>query len=77
MKTLLGYAEHYLRKSNWKDLALIKLCLSALGIIIGLMVPIRSRKMVLFSAIGVFIATYIPLMVRFLGIMLETDNDLD
>ena len=31
LKTLFGYADRYLEKSSWKDLALIKFCLFAIG----------------------------------------------
>ena len=44
MKCLFSYADKYLQKSSWKDLALIKLCLFAMGIMAGIRIPIDSFK---------------------------------
>ena len=40
LKTLFGYADRYLEKSSWKDLALIKFCLFAIGI----RIPEKGRE---------------------------------
>ena len=70
MKKLFGYADEYVRQSDWKDLALIKLCLCSMGMIIGLSVPGENvKKPALFGAIAIFIATYIPLMARLFNII--------
>jgi len=51
-----------------QDLALLKLCLCAMGILLGAAAPARWKKPLAFGAVGVFIATYIPLMAKFLAV---------
>ena len=36
MKRLFELGNQYVRESDWKDLALVKFCLCAMGIMIGL-----------------------------------------
>lgn len=69
MRKLLNYANEFLQKSTWEDFVLIKLCLWAMGIMWGMAIPKKSRKPVAFIVVLVFIATYIPLMLKFFGIM--------
>ena len=69
MKRLLGYANKYMKQSDWKDLAMIKFCLSAMGVVIGASLPEKSRKPALWIAGGVFAATYLPLMAKFFRIV--------
>ena len=69
LKKLFLYANRYVQKSDWKDLALIKLCLCALGVIIGLSVPKEARKYPLIIAAIVFVVTYISLMAKFFRIV--------
>lgn len=75
MKRLFGYANEYVRQSDWKDLALLKFCLCSAGILIGTALPQKVRKPVVFTAMGVFIATYIPLILKFLRIAGEGDKE--
>lgn len=78
MKKLFSAANTYIAEMNWKDMALVKLCLCAMGILLGLAAPKKARKWVAFGAIGVFVATYLSLMMRFLpclGRALNTQED--
>ena len=70
-KGLFAAADKYLKKSSWKDMALLKFCLCAIGILIGLNVTSDKRKCVKNTAIFVFIVTYIPLMAKFLPFLLD------
>ena len=65
MKKLFDWGNAYIRACDWKDLALVKFCLCAMGVLIGLCVPEKKRKIPLILAGIVFLATYIPLMVKF------------
>ncbi len=65
MKRLFDWGSAYIRECDWKDLALVKFCLCAMGALIGLCVPEKKRKIPLILAGLVFLATYIPLMVNF------------
>lgn len=66
MKKLFAAADAYLEQASWRDLALVKLCLCAMGVLLGLAAPKRLRKWAAFGAMAVFVATYLPLMLKFL-----------
>ena len=69
MKKLFGYADAYIKQSDWKDLALLKFCLAAIGTLVGISLPSKSKKPAALIAGSVFIATYIPLMAKFFRII--------
>lgn len=66
MKKLLSAADAYIARMNWKELALVKLCLCAAGVMLGLAAPKKLRKWAALGAVIVFVATYLPLMLKFL-----------
>ena len=68
VKKLFGYADRYLEKSDWKDLAMIKFCLFSMGVLAGMRIPEKKRK-----AAAVFAATYIPLMAKFFSVVREKE----
>lgn len=72
MSKLFECADQYLKKCDWKDLALIKFCLCAIGIMVGLCVPKEKKKYPFIAAGIVFVATYIPLMIKFGKIAVDT-----
>ena len=71
MKRLFAYADEYVRESDWKDMALLKFCLCAMGVMIGLSVSKKHKEPVFCAALGVFAATYVPLMAKFARILLR------
>ena len=76
MKRLFRSAVLYLSECTWKDLAAIKFCLFSLGLLAGLGVSARRKKPAAILAVLVFLATYIPLMGKFLPILLYCrEND--
>ena len=66
MKKLFSAADAYIAKMNWKDLALVKLCMCAAGVMLGLAAPKKLRKWADLGAVVVFVATYLPIMLKFL-----------
>ena len=42
MKKLTDAANRYLRACDWRDIAVLKICLCALGVLLGLAVPGRK-----------------------------------
>ena len=66
MKRLFDCADRYIQSRDWKMLAFLKFCLCAIGVLLGLSVPGKHKKCAAAGAIGVFLATYIPLMADFL-----------
>ena len=50
MKRLFELGNQYVRESDWKDLALVKFCLCAMGIMIGTQIPTKHKKVVVAGA---------------------------
>lgn len=73
MKQLFNYADKYIRQSTWKDFALLKFCLFAMGVLVGIHISEKNRKPAGIAATAVFVATYIPLMAKFVSVVLEED----
>lgn len=71
MKKLFEYADQYIEESNWKDFALLKFCLCAIGILIGISIAPRHKKAATAGAMSVFVITYIPLMGKFFRIIFD------
>ncbi len=69
MKKLFDYATAYAKQCSWKDFALIKFCLCAIGVMIGVLLPTTVMKPALIIAGAVFIMTYIPIMIKFIKII--------
>ena len=67
---LFTSADRYLRASDWKDIALIKLCLFAIGLLAGMQVRDSDKKAVRAGAAALFVVTYIPLMSKYIGVQL-------
>ncbi len=72
---LFTYADRYLKQSSWKDLALIKFCLCAMGVLIGLAVPRSRRRQFAFGAVVVFLTTYLPLMNKFAHVVVQARRE--
>ena len=65
MKKLIACANAYLASRDWKMVAVLKLCLMALGLLLGLCVPARHKKKAAAVGGAMFALTYIPLMTDF------------
>lgn len=73
-KSLFDYSDEYIKSSTWKDLAILKFCLCAVGIIIGVCVSPKHKKTALIAALTVFVMTYIPQMAKFFKIVSGKSN---
>lgn len=73
MKQLFKKANRYLKTCDWKDMTLLKFCLFSIGILVGTSIPSKKKKPVNIIAVIVFLATYIPLMSKFVPILLEKE----
>ena len=71
MKRLLELGNRYAANSDWKDFALTKFCLCAMGVMIGVNIPEKKKKYAMAAASGVFAATYIILMDKVFSIAKE------
>lgn len=74
MKRLLEWGNQYVAESDWKDLALIKFCLCAMGVLIGMQVRPKEKKAVTCVAGGVFLATYVVLMAKLFRIIFRKED---
>ena len=66
MKRLMDAADWYLKNCTCKDIAVLKFCLIALGVMLGIAVPARKKTVSAWLASLVFVGTYVPLMSKFL-----------
>lgn len=74
MKRLIQYGNAYAKQSDWRDFALVKFCLCAMGVMMGCAVSPKHKKWVVGGSLVVFLATYIPLMGKFLHIIGQERN---
>ena len=75
MQFFFELGNRYAASSDWKDFALTKFCLFAMGIIVGTLLPDSCRVYVWCIAGLVFLATYIPLMAKIFRIMKEMKQE--
>ena len=61
-------AKVYAPRATVMDFGLLKICLCALGIVLGVTVPRKKKVQTGILASGVFVATCLPLMNKFLDI---------
>ena len=74
MKKFLEIGNRYAENSDWKDFALTKFCLCAMGILIGLKIPTNKKKVTAIISGGVFGATYMVLMTKVFNIVKDMMN---
>lgn len=74
MKKLIAAGNLYLKQINLADIALLKLCVGALGVLVGLKAARRHRRGVGVAAALVFLVTYVPLMGRFLTSLVRVEE---
>lgn len=76
MNKLFEAANQYVKESDWKDFALVKLCLCAMGVIIGINIAPKHKKVVTEVAASVFMITYVPLMAKFFEIIFHKHKEI-
>lgn len=67
MKKLFDWADDCIRQWNWKNVALLKLCMLSLGVLAGLALPRRARTRARAVCGGIFLLTWVPLMADLLN----------
>ena len=75
MKRIFASANEFVRESDWKDFAVLKFCLLSLGLLAGMQIAERCKKGVRIAASVVFTLTYIPLMVKYLKILIGKSEE--
>lgn len=79
MKKIFELGNRYAAQSDWKDFALTKFCLCSIGVLIGVCVPKKDKKVAQAIAGTVFGITYFVLMKKVIGIikdMIDKSSDL-
>ena len=74
MRKLLDLGNRYAKESSWKDFALVKFCLFAMGLAAGTQVPEKYKKAAIGCAASVFAVTYVPLMTKLFRIALRRES---
>lgn len=75
MKNVFEYADGYVKSIDWKDISLLKICLCAAGIMIGLSIPEHKKKCSFAAACVVFTVSYIAIIAKFTKMIIhETDK---
>ena len=64
-----------LRDMDLEDMAALKVCLLAMGTLLGLSVPFRWKKPSALLGSFLFVGTYLPLMVRLLECLTRTERE--
>ncbi len=75
MKKFFAIADRYLRESDWKTIAALKLCLMSLGVLVGIMLPARHKKTAAAVALPVFVVTYLPLVSKLFHVAAELKQE--
>ncbi len=75
MNRIFASADEFLRQSGWKDIAVLKFCLLSLGLLAGMQIAEKCKKSARIAASVVFAITYVPLMVKYLRILIGTGNE--
>lgn len=71
IKKFLDLGNKYAEQSNWKDFALTKFCLCAMGILIGVSIPKKCKRQAQAIAGTIFGSTYFILMRKVIGIIMK------
>lgn len=74
MKKLIAAGNRYLKEMDLSDISLLKICLTALGVLIGLGGSKRHRKSMSLLAGFAFVGAWIPLMMKFFRFILTTEE---
>ena len=75
IEQVMDTANTYIKDSDWTDLALIKFCMLAIGVIIGATVCGKKKVPVIVISSIVFVVTLIPILIRFLPILSENAKE--
>lgn len=70
VKDFVQIADEFIKEMHVADMVVLKFCLLALGMIVGICLPKKWKRPALFTALFVFIVTYLPLVTKwgaFLG----------
>lgn len=71
MKRFFSATDACIARLNWKDMAWVKLCLSSVGLLGGLLIPQRGKKWAAPIAGAIFLVSYVLVMAKFLPMLIR------
>lgn len=74
MKKLLTAGSQYLKEMDLTDMALLKFCVGACGVLLGLGAAKHHKKSTGVLAGLVFVVTAIPLAAKFIGVISSSED---
>ena len=77
MKKYLNTINAFLIQSDWKDLALIKTATAAVGVLMGLLIPKKTRKFAAVTAGLVAVAATVPVILKLLQMFGICEDEQD
>ena len=75
MRIIFELGDQQAKEGSWKDFPLLKLCLCAMGIVIGTKAAPKHKETIAGISMAVFIVTYIPLMTKVFKIILRERSE--
>lgn len=75
MKDLCKHVKKYKEQMNILDFALLKICLTSMGMLIGIGIPKPCKKKAAICLSALFAFTYAPLVTKFLNIVLSDSKN--
>lgn len=75
MNWLIEKGNQYVQESDWKTMALLKLCLCAMGVMIGLKIPKKKMRAAGCTAFVVFLTCYVPLVWKLVDILRREEQE--
>jgi len=70
MKDLCKHIKNYKNQLSLFDFALLKICLTSMGLLIGMGIPKSHKKKAAACLSVIFVFSYAPLVTKFLGVVL-------
>ena len=74
MEKLIDIGNRYVKESDWKTIAVLKSCLLALGMMVGITLPKKHKKAVYLLCAPVFLVCYGMLMLKLVRVIQKEDE---
>lgn len=75
MKKLIAAGNLFLKHMDLTDVALLKFCVGAAGVLLGLRVSARHKKSAAFRASFVMALTLVPLLWKWLRVLVSAEEE--
>lgn len=66
---LFEAADQYCKEGNWRTIAILKICLLAIGVVLGMQVPENKRKVLVPVCGGIYVVTLVPILKKYFSIL--------